>query len=255
MENNMLIDTHAHLTFSETLDAELERAKKELLAIVDICTDEKTLTEGFELKKRESFPKIHLSAATTPHDVLKEGEYFFPLVESAAKEKKLVAIGETGLDYYYEHSPRELQKTYLIKYLKLAKAQNLPVVIHCRDAFDDFYSIYDEFGKGVLCVLHCFTGRLDEAKEGLKRGFFISFSGIVTFPKSVELQAVCQSVPLDKLLIETDSPFLAPKPYRGKKNEPAYIVETAKFVAELKGMAFDEFARITTTNAKKFFGI
>jgi TatD DNase family protein len=252
----MFIDSHAHLTLHEELEDELKRASQvQVQAIIDICTDEKTLMQGLKLQETVTSPKIHLAASTTPHDVAKDGEHFFPIVERYAMEKKLVAIGETGLDYYYEHSPKELQKIYLEKYLKLAKQCNLPVVIHCRDAFEDFFSIYDEVGKGVQGVLHCFTGTLEEAKEGLERGFYISFSGIVTFPKSVELKEVAKFVPMKRLLVETDSPYLAPNPYRGKKNEPAYIIETAKVVAELKGSTVEELGATTSDNAKQLFRV
>jgi len=257
----MFIDSHAHLSSqNQDLDAELMRAKEaNIFAIMNICTDASSLEKGLLLALQTKEPRIYNIAATTPHDVEKEGEYFFPIVEKAAAEKKLVAIGETGLDYYYEHAPRKLQQFYLRKYLKLANQRGLPVVIHCRDAWEDFFSILDEENKTSITktrgVLHCFTGTVEEAKKVLERGFYVSLSGIVTFNKSTLLKEVAKYVPLEMLLIETDSPYLAPQPFRGKKNEPAYLVEVAKVVAELKGTSLDALAKSTTHNVVSLFNL
>lgn len=248
------VDSHAHLTHGEKItDDELLRAKEaNVTAIINICTDERSLKEGFILQEEAKSPKIYTATATTPHDVAKDGDHFFPIVEKAAFEKRLVAIGETGLDYYYEHSPRDIQKQFLRKYLKLAKKYHLPVVIHCRDAFADFFSIWDE-EKPAHTVLHCFTGTVDEVDSCLKRGMYISFSGIITFPKSVSLREAALRVPQDRLLIETDAPYLAPQAFRGKKNESSYIVETAKVLAELKGVSLMELGESTSKNAQHVF--
>jgi len=246
-----MIDSHAHLISQDA--AALERAAAAgVTAIVNIATDEASLLHGLELQKNVSAPRIYLTASTTPHDVEKDGEYFFPIVEKAAREGKLQAIGETGLDYYYEHAPRELQAVYLRKYLRLAKSVDLPVVIHCRDAFADFYRIYVEEGSPPA-ILHCFTGTMKEAEEGLRLGFYISFSGIVTFPKSHELREVATMVPLDRMLIETDSPYLAPGKHRGKQNEPGFIRVTAEVVAGLKGVDAAELIAQTAHNTRTIF--
>jgi TatD DNase family protein len=252
-----MIDTHAHLT-SEALYPHLEAllqeaSKAHISHIVNICTDELTLERA--LKMRFHAPKIYHTASTTPHDVEKEGDSFFPIVEGAAKRGDLVAIGETGLDYYYEHSKKELQKKFFVKYLHLALETNLPVVIHCREAFSDFFEIIDSEYKSEKGVLHCFTGTLEEAKRVLDRGWMVSLSGIVTFKKSVELKEVAKMVPLDRLFIETDAPYLAPQSKRGRQNTPAFIVETAAHIAELKKMSIEDLIRSTTKNAKRFFGI
>ena len=257
----MFIDSHAHLSLQiEGVHEELLRAKEaKITAIMNICTDAVSLENGLLLAQEISTPKIYNIAATTPHDVEKDGEYFFPIVERMAKEKKLVAIGETGLDYYYEHAPRKLQQHYLRKYLQLAAQLDLPVVIHCRDAWQDFFSILDEENavqkRKIRGVLHCFTGTLEDAKKVLERGFYVSFSGIVTFPKSTQLKEVAQYVPQERLFIETDSPYLAPQPVRGKKNEPAYVVEVAKVVAELKGISLEKLAESTTCNVVSLFNL
>lgn len=251
-----LIDSHAHLSsdaLHPEIDSILERAQKaNIRAIIDICTDRATLERGIELAKK--YPCIALTASTTPHDVDTKGESDFDFIADCARKGLLKAVGETGLDYHYEHSPRELQKQFLIRYFHLAMECKLPVVIHCREAFADFFKILDaEYaGPGVL---HCFTGTLEEAQEVIKRGWMLSLSGIVTFKKSVELQDVARKVPLEQLLIETDSPYLAPQGHRGKINEPSFLVETAAFIAALKGISLAELARATTQNARKLFSI
>ena len=252
-------DSHAHLTSNSVygdIDALLSRAKNASVdTIINICTDIDTLEKGLELVQR--YPWIYNTASTTPHDVEKEGEEVFPIVAKAAREGKLVAIGETGLDYYYTHSARDIQKDFLKRYLHLALECDLPVVIHCRDAFEDFFEILDaEYqvdGKHAPGVLHCFTGTLNEAKEVIKRGWYLSLSGIVTFKRSDKLREVAKIVPLDQLLIETDTPYLAPKKHRGKPNEPAYVVETAKLIADLKGILPTELGSATAANAAKLF--
>ncbi len=248
-----LFDSHAHLTSKELLpklDEIIERAKVE--RILNICTDKASLEAGILLN--EKYPHIKNAGATTPHDVEKEGELFFPLFEKAALMKKLVAIGETGLDYHYEHSPVLLQKKFLIRYLSLATSLDLPVIFHCRDAFSDLFSIVDsEYPKNKPAVLHCFTGTMQEAEEVLKRGWFLSLSGIVTFKRSELLREVAKMVPLEQLLIETDSPFLAPQGKRGKQNEPAYIIETAQMIADVKNISTEEVAAASYKNGSDLF--
>ncbi len=254
-----MIDSHAHLTSDAVysdVDAVLGRAQAAgIAAIVNICTDKKTLDRGLELSKR--YPWIYNAAATTPHDVEAEGESMFEPIAREARAGRLAAIGETGLDYHYQHSPRETQQKFLRRYLQLALECHLPVVIHCREAFADFFNILDaEYrvaGRHAPGVLHCFTGTVAEAEEVLKRGWYLSLSGIVTFKKSVNLREVAQRVPLDQLLIETDTPYLAPQSKRGHPNEPSYLVETASFIAGLKGIALDELVQATAGNARHLF--
>lgn len=228
-------------------------------AVINICTDAASLEEGLALAKRPSPVKVYNAASTTPHDVEKEGEDLFPIMEKAARNGSLVAVGETGLDYYYAHSPQELQKVFLRRYLHLALECRLPVIIHCREAFADFFEILDaEYrvqGAWAPGVLHCFTGSLQEAHEVLRRGWYLSLSGIVTFKKSDQLRQVAQAVPLDQLLIETDAPYLAPQSHRGKVNEPAFLPEVGHLIAEVKGISHEEVALATSQNARTLFGI
>lgn len=251
----MYVDSHAHLTVHSVVDRVeelLERAQqKKVHAIVNICIDPASLEKGVKLAERH--PWIFNAAATTPHDVEKEGELFFPLVEEKAWQKRLVAIGETGLDYHYKHSPIDRQKEYLVKYFELAKSVKLPVIFHCRDAFQDLFELADLHYKGKPAVLHCFTGTLEEAKRCIERGWMVSMSGIVTFKRSEQLREVAAYLPLDRLLIETDTPYLAPESKRGKQNEPSYIDETAAVIAKLKRLSIEEVGDITAENAARFF--
>lgn len=250
----MIIDSHAHLSHiqSSSLQDLLKRARDaKISSIINICTEPKSLEEGLRLKE-ENDPKIYLAAATTPHDVAKQGLKDFPIFEDAAKKSQLIAIGETGLDYYYMHSPKEVQKAFLKRYLELAYQCQLPVIIHCRDAFDDFFAIIKQFPT-VQGVLHCFTGTMQEAKTLIDLGWYLSFSGIVTFKKSQALREVAKIVPLNQMLVETDSPYLAPQEKRGQENEPAFIIHTAKTLASLKEIPYEDFCQISSQNSQKLF--
>ncbi len=250
------IDAHAHLTFDEHADLEplLQKAfAAGVRGIINVCTELDDLKRGVALAKTAVEPKVYLAAALTPHDALKDDTLFYAEIERLAKLEELVAIGETGLDYYYNHAPRDVQLQALRRYLKLADSTNLPVVIHCRDAFDDLVTAIDDTAPNIHVMLHCFTGSVEEAKRAADRGWYISMSGIVTFPKSVALQEVAKAVPQELLLIETDSPYLAPQGFRGQKNEPALLVNTAKFIADLRGQSLDALASSTAANTKRLF--
>lgn len=251
-----LYDSHAHLSSPDVMK-EVEnlilRAKQaHVTHMLNICTDKETLEKGIALHKKH--PYILNAGSTTPHDVEKEGEAYFSLFKKAAQDKLLVAIGETGLDYHYEHSPVELQKQFLIRYLHLATECALPVIFHCREAFADLFSIVDaEYPKNSPAVLHCFTGNLKEAEEVLNRGWFLSLSGIITFKKSEALREVAKIVPLSQMLIETDTPFLAPQTKRGKPNEPSFLPEIGECIAKIKGITREEVFQATSANAKRLF--
>lgn len=252
----MYIDSHAHLCSDELFPNFPQLWERASLAgvekVVNVCTDSQTLQRGIQLKK--DYPNLFLAASATPNDEEKQADAFFPEVVQAAKEGHLVSIGETGLDYYYEYAPKLVQKKQLIHYFHLAKQVNLPIIFHCREAFEDLFSIAKEEYLGPA-LLHCFTGTLEEAKKVLDFGWLISFSGIVTFKKSEALKEVARYVPLDRMLIETDAPYLAPNSKRGGLNEPAFIAETAQMLADLKRISLEELASITKENASKFFSI
>ncbi|MBS0654372.1 MAG: TatD family hydrolase [Verrucomicrobia bacterium] len=256
----MFIDAHAHLTGKEDpgLSSLLARATLAgVKAILNVCCDLDDLVRGLLLASQSSVPKVYTIAAITPHDAAKEMDHFFSRIERESKAKSLVAIGETGLDYHYMHAPKSRQQELLRAHVRLASKERLPVVIHCRDAFDDLFMVLDEesaqlpFSPPVM--LHCFTGGIKEAEAAVHRGWYISLSGMVTFPKSLALREVAAFCPLDRLLIETDTPYLAPQGYRGKTNEPAFIVETAKQVAKSKNMSLEELALQTSKNCETLF--
>lgn len=254
-------DSHAHLSGDasyEQVEALLERAwEAGVRGVANICTDSETLRRGLELSKK--YPWVYQTASTTPHDVAKEGAENFDFIATTARAGGLVAVGETGLDYFYAHSPQEIQQEFFRRYIDLSLETDLPLIIHCRDAFKDLYKILDEkyskIRKERAGILHCFTGTLEEAKAGIERGWLVSFSGIVTFKKSVELKEVARELPLEKIVIETDTPYLAPQSHRGQPNEPAFMVETACCLAEIKGIDEAELVRATSRNARTLFGV
>lgn len=237
-----LTDSHAHLSaLGEDLEPALVRARAAgVTKILNICTTAAELEQGIALQKKH--PWISTAGATTPHDVAKLGEKEFAHFAEHARSGALVAIGETGLDYHYDYSPREVQQQFLRRYIALAQECHLPLIFHCREAFDDLFSIVDDCNFSGTAVLHCFTGTLDEARQVVERGWYVSFSGIVTFKKSEELREVAKMVPLPQLLIETDSPYLAPQSHRGKTNEPAYLVEVAECIAQLKNISLEQLS-------------
>lgn len=242
-------DSHAHVADLAQPREVLARAlAANVTRIVNICTDRKTLEMGLTLTS----PHLANAGATTPHDVATEGEEMFSVFAEAARLGKLAAIGETGLDYHYAHSPRELQRAFLIRYLHLAQETQLPVIFHCRDAFSDLFSIADREYRGPA-ILHCFTGTQAEADEVLKRGWFLSFSGIVTFKKSEPLRAVARNTPLSQMLLETDSPYLAPQSRRGQTNEPAFLPEIASCISLVQNVSLAEVARETSENVCRLF--
>jgi TatD DNase family protein len=249
-------DSHAHLSSPDVLpeiDGIMARARlAHVERILNICTDLESLEKGLALESK--YPQIKNAGATTPHDVEKEGEKVFSYFAEAARSKKLAAVGETGLDYHYLHSNRETQKRFLIRYLHLARECKLPVIFHCREAFDDLFPIADaEYRVGAPAILHCFTGTVQEAEQVLARGWYLSLSGIVTFKRSETLREAARIVPLSQLLIETDTPYLAPQSKRGKANEPAFLPETAACVAKVKNISVEEVAQASFENARKLF--
>ena len=251
-------DSHAHLTSPDILpniQAILARARMANVdQILNICTDRFTLQSGIDLASQEK--GIYNAGATTPHDVEKEGAETFPFFEAAARKGQLIAIGETGLDYHYTHSNRKTQQEFLVKYLHLAAELNLPIIFHCREAFDDLFAIVDlEYPKKNRAILHCFTGTMEEAEQVWKRGWLLSISGIATFKKSEALRSVAKATPLNQLLIETDTPYLAPQSKRGQQNEPAFVVETARCIANEKNISLEELALATKKNTLNVLGL
>jgi len=253
----MLIDSHCHLDFKdfdEDRDAVLSRAKG---AGVDIMLTISTkITEAEKIiKLAESDDALLCSIGIHPHEAGREpATSADTLVEWAAHEK-VVGIGETGLDYFYEHSPREAQQRNFRAHIEACRISRLPLIVHARDADEDTADILeDEMGRGDYPgLIHCFTAGPELARRALDIGFYISISGIATFKNATDLRETIKSVPLDRLLVETDAPFLAPVPHRGKRNEPSFVTETAAMLAELKGVSVEALSRITTDNFFNLF--
>ncbi len=255
----MLIDTHAHLTFPEykiDLPEVIKRAKEaNLEAIINIALDDEAIKNS--LRIAEEYPGyVFTAAGLHPHDASEWNEKTPQRIQQLAKENKIVAIGETGLDYHYKLSPIEKQKEVFAKCLHLAQELDLPAVIHSREASRDTTLIIHEENKGKLKgVLHCFGGDMGLGREALALGLLISFTGNITFPKADKIRNAAKEIPLDRIMIETDCPFLAPQAFRGKRNEPAYVVKVAEQIAEVKGISIEEVALQTTENAKRLFGL
>ncbi|MBI3592003.1 MAG: YchF/TatD family DNA exonuclease, partial [Nitrospirae bacterium] len=230
----------------------IRRTKDVLEAVITIGSDFQGCKGAVELAEKHDF--IYASVGIHPHDAKDFTEEIFDQIKAWAKSRKVVAIGETGLDYHYDHSSREVQRDVFIKQLGYAKETGLPAIIHSREAKEDTLRILEESGikKGVL---HCFSGDRETAERAMAMGLYISIAGPVTFKNAAKLREIVKAVPDDYLLIETDAPYLTPEPLRGKRNEPAFIINTAKFIAELRGVSFEDMDRITTVNAKRLFGI
>jgi TatD DNase family protein len=248
----MLIDHHCHLDFpdfAEERDAAVARA---VAAGVGLMVTISTRIRRFAeiVKIADTYPNVFCSVGTHPHYAHEELDIPVDEIVRLAAHPKVVAIGEAGLDYFYDKSPRAAQAQGFRAHIAAARATQLPLVIHARDADADVAAILEEeMQKGAFpAVLHCYTGGMDLARRGLDLGLYISFSGILTFKKSDALREVAAAVPLDRLLVETDAPYLAPGKYRGKRNEPAYVIHTAAELAGVKGVSADEIARITTDN-------
>jgi TatD DNase family protein len=253
----MLVDSHCHLDFPEfapELDAVVDRARA---AGVGLCVSIGTTLDGFPRVQAvaERFDSVWCSVGIHPHEAEKEPLEDAQALIALAQGPKVVGIGETGLDYFYEHSPRAAQQKNFRLHIAAARELGLPLIVHTRDAEDDTIEILrDEMEQGAFTgLIHCFTGTKKLADAALELGFCISVSGIATFKKSEELRAVIREVPLERLLVETDAPFLAPVPHRGKRNEPAFVAHTADVLAGLKGVSREDLAAQTTQNFFSLF--
>jgi TatD DNase family protein len=253
----MLVDSHCHLDFpdfADELDAVVMRARAAGLArLVTISTRVRRFAGVLAIAER--FPDVYCSVGTHPHYAHEELDVTVDELVAHAQHPKVVAIGEAGLDYHYDNSPRDAQERGFRSHIAAARATGLPLVIHSREADADTARILEEeTGQGAFpAVLHCFTGGADLARRAVALGGYVSFSGILTFKNSMALRAVAAQLPADRILVETDAPYLAPNPFRGKRNEPAYVIETAKILADTRGVSFEEIARQTSENFFRLF--
>ena len=259
MDTSYWVDSHCHLypNLQEEVDQVIKNAHgANIQVMLSICTDLKEFPGILSLAEKE--PSVFCTIGAHPHEASHHTALTVDDFLKAAAHPKVVGIGETGLDYYYTHSPEEIQKEAFRVHITAHKATELPLVIHSRDGEEDILSILREENVGPLKgkspgVIHCFSGTEPFAFACLDLGFYISISGIVTFKKSDLLREIVKKIPLEKILVETDAPFLAPVPYRGQRNEPAFMIETAKCVADLKGVSFEELRGITTKNFHSLF--
>lgn len=254
----MFFDSHAHYD-----DKRFDNDRREIIQdafnnkvsyILNASSSKRSVEKTLSLANE--FKNIYAAIGIHPHDAKDIDEDFIKELENHAKNQKVVAIGEIGLDYYHNFSPRDTQKFWFKRQISLAKDLKMPIIIHDREAHQDVLDIIkSEEAKEVGGVFHCFSGSIEMAKEVLKNNFYISLAGPITFKNSRKAVKVAEYVPIDQLLIETDSPYLTPEPYRGKRNYSAYVKFVAQKIADIKGMELEEVAKKTTDNAKKLFGI
>lgn len=255
----MYVDSHCHLDFpdfaEEGIDKIVQRATERGVGYMQtICTHISKFDQVRAVA--EKFPNVFCSVGVHPHHSNEDSEQTTTAeIIKLSQHPKVIGIGEAGLDYFYDFSPPEKQKQVFRQHIEACLETGLPLIIHSRDAEDDTIDVIEETRAGapIKALLHCFSSSHAMAMRALELGYYFSFSGIVTFPKSLELQQTAKDIPLDRFLVETDAPYLAPPPYRGKRNEPAYVLHTAEKIAELKGVTPPEIARATTDNFFRIF--
>ena len=251
----MLFDTHAHLdddAFDADRDILIESIRNsEVSKFVNVAASMKSAIQSIELAKKYEF--VYAAVGIHPHEAATINEEQIQKVKHLAKDKKVVAIGEIGLDYYYDFAPKDVQKKWFIEQINLAEELQLPYIIHSRDATKDTFDIVKENTKSVKFVLHCYSQSKEMVKQYVDLGGYISFAGTLTFKNATNLKEAIKEVPLNRLLIETDAPYLSPVPMRGKRNNPTYVKFVAEEAARLLGLSYEEICEITYDNAIEFF--
>lgn len=256
----MYIDSHAHIEGSEfdaDREAVIQRALDAGVELIVCVGDGEVAADSHAAAFRiaEQYPFIYTTVGVHPHEARLLDDNLYAQLMDLSQHPKVIAWGEIGLDYHYDNSPRDVQREAFRKQLRMARERGLPISIHTREAEADTLAILDEEwkGSGLGGVIHCFTGTRAFAESAVELGFYISFSGVITFKKAEDLRETARALPIDRILIETDSPFLAPIPYRGRRNEPAYVVETARAIAEIRGIDAEELGETTTQNFRRLF--
>ena len=253
----MIFDSHAHYDsskFNEDREELLNSMEENGVGIiVNSGASWKSVTEVVELA--EKYPFIYAAVGLHPDEVGDLNEERFEFLKKQCQHEKVVAVGEIGLDYYWDNESHEVQKKWFVKQLELARELNLPVIIHSRDAAEDTLNIMKEHAKGLRGVIHCFSYSKELAEEYVKMGFYIGIGGVVTFKNGKKLKEIAASIPLERILLETDCPYMAPEPFRGKRNDSRYLYRMAERVAEIRGLDVEEVARITSENGLRLFRI
>ena len=258
--NLQLIDSHAHIQGSEYVDeveAVLKRAQAAGVQRVVVVGGAGDLSSNrAAIALAEAYADVYATVGMHPHDAKSVGEDELSSLERLTANRKVVAVGETGLDYYYNHSPHEVQREIFARFIQMARNTGLPIVVHERDAHRDVVGLLRSEGGGqIRGVIHCFTGDYEAARTYLDLGFYLSFAGIITFRNAEALREVVQRVPLERMFVETDSPYLTPAPHRGKRNEPAYVRFVAETIARIKDISLGEVADTTTRNVRNLFKV
>jgi TatD DNase family protein len=258
----LVVDSHCHLDgarFEDDRDAVLERARAAgVEAFLTIGTGDGPPDLECAVRLADTYPDVYATVGVHPHDAGKSSLEALRELERLCAHPKVLAVGEIGLDYHYDHSPRDVQKRVFVEQMGVAAERGKPIIIHTREAWDDTLDLLRSnwASTGLGGVLHCFSGNLEQAQAGLEMGFFVSFAGILTFGRSDELREVAAALPLDRILVETDSPYLTPEPHRKvRRNEPCYVVNTARRLAEVRGLAYEDVAAQTTRNFRRLFGL
>ena len=255
-----LVDSHAHIQgveYAAEVEALIQRAREagvEQIIVVggagELSSNQAAVTLA------ESYPNLYATVGMHPHDAKDVGEEALKKLEQLTARPKVIAVGETGLDFYYNHSPHEIQRDIFGRFIRMARETGLPLIVHERDAHQETVELLRQEGAGkIKGVIHCFTGDYEAARNYLDLGFYLSFTGIITFKNAHSLRDVVRGVPLEKMFVETDSPYLTPVPHRGKRNEPAYVRFVAETIAKIKGLTLEEVARVTTNNVRELFHI
>ena len=249
-----LIDTHAHIDMLEDMEGAIQNAfSNGIEKIILPCAYPKDIDKIYKIAATHE--NIYGMLGVHPSEVKDWSDDIIDKIKEYSKTPKIVAIGEIGLDYYWDKSFNDLQKEIFIKQIKLANELNLPICIHDREAHKDTFETLKEHNKNSIIVMHCFSGSVEFARECINEGWYLAIGGVVTFKNAIKMKEVAKEIPLEKLLVETDCPYLTPVPHRGEENQPAYVKFVAEEIAKIKNISFDKVAEVTTENAKRIFGI